>query len=97
VERAPILPDQRHAVKDYILYLTGAVYNDMLQCITQGWPMGVIIKSGKAVRATVRIARRASERRRALAVLRKSLRAKRPTGNRVGTITEDDKYDGDPA
>ena len=34
------------------------------------------------------------ERRAAFAVLRKSLRAKRATGYRVGTITEDDKYGG---
>jgi hypothetical protein len=34
------------------------------------------------------------ERQSAFAALRKSLREKRATGYRVGTITEDDKYGG---
>ena len=37
------------------------------------------------------------EWRSAFAALKKSLRAKRATGYRVGAITEDDKYGGDPA
>jgi len=36
------------------------------------------------------------EWRSAFAVLEKTLRAKRATGYRVGTITEDDKYGDDP-
>jgi prevent-host-death family protein len=35
------------------------------------------------------------EWRSAFAALKKSLRSKRATGYRVGTITEDDKYGGD--
>jgi prevent-host-death family protein len=37
------------------------------------------------------------EWRSAFAALKKSLRSKRATGYRVGTITEDDKYGGDAA
>lgn len=61
--------------------------------------MRVIIKNGKpAAKITPQTADRTSdpEWRAVFAVLRKSLRAKRATGYRVGTITEDDKY-GDPA
>jgi len=35
--------------------------------------------------------------RAAFHALKKSLRSKRATGYRVGSITEDDKYDGDPS
>jgi hypothetical protein len=35
------------------------------------------------------------ERRSAFAALKKSLRSKPATGDRVGTITEDDKYGDD--
>ena len=60
----------------------------------------VITKNGKPVaKITPQTADRTSdpEWRAAFAVLRKSLRAKRATGYRVGTITEDDKYGDDPA
>ena len=60
----------------------------------------VITKNGKAVaKITPQTADRTSdpEWRTAFAALRKSLRAKRATGYRVGTITEDDKYGDDPA
>lgn len=60
----------------------------------------VITKNGKPVaKITPQTADRTSdpEWRAAFAVLRKSLRAKRATGYRVGTITEDDKYGDEPA
>lgn len=59
----------------------------------------VITKNGKPV---AKITPQGTDRtadpewRAAFAVLRKSLRGKRATGYRVGTITEDDKYGGDP-
>lgn len=60
----------------------------------------VITKNGKAVaKITPQAADRTSdpEWQMAFAALRKSLRAKKATGYRVGTITEDDKYSDDPA
>lgn len=60
----------------------------------------VITKNGKPVaKITPQTADRTSdpEWRTAFAELRKSLRAKRATGYRVGTIAEDDKYGDDPA
>lgn len=57
-------------------------------------------KSGKPVaKVTPKAAGRmpGPERPMALAPLRKSLRAKRATGYRVGTITENDKYGDDSA
>ena len=53
-------------------------------------------KNGKPVaNITPQTADRTSdpERQAAFAALRRSLREKRATGYRVGTITEDDKYD----
>ena len=57
----------------------------------------VITKNGTPV---ARIAPQAADRAKipmagAFAALKKSLRAKRARGYRVGTITEDDKYGGD--
>ena len=60
----------------------------------------IITKNGAPV---AKIAPQSADRsddpewRSAFAALKKSLRAKRATGYRVGTITEDDKYGGDPA
>jgi antitoxin (DNA-binding transcriptional repressor) of toxin-antitoxin stability system len=57
--------------------------------------MRVITKNGKPV---AKITRQTAdqppdrERRTAFAMLRKSLRARPPTGYRVGKIAEDDKY-----
>lgn len=58
----------------------------------------VITKNGTAVaKISPQTADRASdpEWRSAFAALEKSLRSKRATGYRVGTITEDDKYGDD--
>jgi prevent-host-death family protein len=58
----------------------------------------IITKNGTPVaRITPQTADRTSdpEWRSAFAVLKKSLRSKRTTGYRVGTITEDDKYGDD--
>jgi len=58
----------------------------------------VITKNGTPVaRITPQPADRGKdpEWRSAFAALKKSLKAKRATGYRVGTITEDDKYGGD--
>ena len=60
----------------------------------------VITKNGKPVaKITPQTADKTSdpEWRSAFAALRKSLRAKKATGYRVGTITEDDQYGDDPA
>jgi prevent-host-death family protein len=60
----------------------------------------IITKNGTPVaKITPQGADRASdsEWRSALAALEKSLRSKRATGYRVGTITEGDKYGGDAA
>jgi prevent-host-death family protein len=57
----------------------------------------VITKNGTAVaRVSPQAPDRASDPqwRSAFAALKKSLRSKRATGYRVGTITEDDKYGG---
>lgn len=60
----------------------------------------VVTKNGKPV---AKITPQAADRnddpawRAAFAALKKSLRAKRATGYRVGTIAEDDKYGGDAA
>lgn len=58
----------------------------------------IITKNGTPVaRITPQAADRASdpEWQSAFAALKKSLRSKRPTGYRVGTITEDDLYGDD--
>jgi len=58
----------------------------------------VITKNGTAV---AKISPQSADRtkdpewRSAFAALKKSLGSKRPSGSRVGTITEDDKYGGD--
>lgn len=58
----------------------------------------IITKNGTPV---ARIAPQTADRsadpewRAAFAALKKSLRSKRATGHRVGTIAEDDKYGGD--
>ena len=60
----------------------------------------VITKNGKPVaKITPQTADRTSdpEWRSAFAALRKSLRAKKATGYRVGAISEDDQYGDDPA
>ena len=60
----------------------------------------VITKNGRPVaKITPQAADRRSdpEWRSAFAALKKSLRSKRATGYRVGTITEHDKYGGDAA
>lgn len=60
----------------------------------------VVTKNGKPVaKITPQTADRTSdpEWRTAFAALRKSLRGKRATGMRVGTITEYDKYGDDAA
>jgi prevent-host-death family protein len=60
----------------------------------------VITKNGKPVaKITPQAADRTSdpEWQTAFSALRKSLRAKRATGYRIGTISEDDKYGDDPA
>ena len=60
----------------------------------------IITKNGTPVaKITAQGADRASdpEWRSAFAALEKSLRSKRATGYRVGTVTEDDIYGDDPA